>query len=153
MGDFWQQGRVSVFTVAAGPDGQPWAHLLARDATGRWADRSAELLDAHQRAVCPRPVQALSVDFNRDGRPDVWLACEGRQLLLLSQADGRYQRIDTPFVLQARQAEARDVDGDGWPDIVLLDTGTGTPRTLLLLGRGDGRFEPGPAQAWGLRLP
>ena len=151
LGDFLQQGRQSLFAVAAGADGRPRAYLMARDAAGRWADHSADLLDDADRAACAA-VQLLSTDFNRDGRPDVWLACPGRQLLFLSQADGRYQRIETPFALHPLLAEARDVDGDGWADIVTLDRSGGMPRTLLLLGRGDGRFEPGPAAAWGLDL-
>ncbi|OYU91283.1 MAG: hypothetical protein CFE45_23735, partial [Burkholderiales bacterium PBB5] len=153
LGDFLQQGRQAMFVVAAGPAGAAWAHVMARDAAGRWTDRSADLLEPAQRAVCPTAAQAISSDFNRDGLPDVWIACEGRQLLFLSQADGRYRRLETPFSLKAQQAEARDVDGDGWPDVVTLDTSTGAPRTLLLLGRGDGRFDTGPAEAWRLRLP
>jgi hypothetical protein len=152
-GDFLQEGRPSLFVVAAGPDGVPLAHVMALDAAGRWIDRSAELLGVDQREVCPAAVQVLGADFNRDVRPDVWVACHGLQLLFLSQADGRYRKIETPFSLQARLAEAHDVDGDGWPDIITLDTATGAPRTLLLLGRGDGRFDAGPAQAWRLVLP
>lgn len=153
IGDFLQEGQPALFAVAAGPGGAPVVHVLARDVAGRWADRSDDLLDATQRGVCPAAVQLVSADFNRDGLPDVWVACHGRQLLFLSQADGRYRRIETPFSLTARQAEARDVDGDGWPDIVTLDTAAGPPRTLLLLGRGDGRFDTGPAEAWRLALP
>ena len=154
LGDFLQQGRQSLFALAIGRDGLALAHVLARDAQGLWVDRSAELLDEGQRAVCPTAAQLISVDFNRDGRPDVWVVCSGsRQLLFLSQPDGRYRRIETAFDLQARQAEARDVDGDGWADIVLLDQWAGQPRILLLLGQGDGRFVAGPAEAWGLALP
>lgn len=152
-GDYLQQGRRSLFVVAAGTDGDAAAHVMARDGTGRWTDRSADLLDEAERGVCASAVQAIGSDFNRDGRPDVWVVCEGRQLLFLSQPDGRYRRIETPFALHAVLAEARDVDGDGWPDIVTLDTGSAMPRTLLLLGRGDGRFEAGPAEAWRLSLP
>lgn len=152
-GDYLQQGRLSLFVVAAGADGVVSAHVMARDGSGRWTDHTAKLLDDGHRGVCASALQAIGSDFNRDGRPDVWIACDGRQLLFLSQPDGRYRRIETPFALQALQAEARDVDGDGWPDIVTVDTSQGAPRTLLLLGRGDGRFEAGPAQAWGLALP
>jgi hypothetical protein len=152
-GDFLQQGRLSIFVIAATAEGTAAAHLMARDGAGRWIDRSAELLEDAERGVCAWATQAIASDFNRDGRPDVWIACDGRQLLFLSQADGRYGRIETPFELRALQVEARDVDGDGWPDIVTLDHSLGAARTLLLLGRGDGRFEAGPAEAWRLSLP
>lgn len=151
--DFLHQGRLSIFVVAATAEGTAAAHLMARDSAGLWTDRSAEWLNDAERSACASATQVISSDFNRDGRSDVWIACDGRQLLFLSQADSRYRRIETPFELRASQAEARDVDGDGWPDIVTLDLSQGTARTLLLLGRGDGRFEAGPAEAWQLSLP
>ena len=66
-----------------------------------------------------------------------------RQVLFLSQVDGRYRRVETAFTLQAAQAEAADVDGDGLIDIVTIDTTAPSERVLLLLGRGDGTFAAG----------
>ena len=50
---------------------------------------------------------------------------------------------ETAFTLQAAQAEAADVDGDGLIDIVTIDTTAPSERALLLLGRGDGTFAAG----------
>lgn len=186
-GDFFQEGRQAVF-VTGGSDrdlaGRPSGatanvYFLARDEAGRWVDRSAELLpNPGERFTCSDPSQAITADFNLDGKPDVYVACQGvppilptprpapaealpgccRQVLFLSQFDGTYRRVETAFTLQAAQAEAMDVDGDGLVDIVTIDNTAAGVRALLLLGRGDGTFAAGSphlllqAGAAGVRL-
>lgn len=142
--DFLQEGRLALFAARPDATGRRLAHFEAVDDQGRWTDRSADLLpDAQDRVLCDGPAQALVTDLNGDARPDVYLACaQGPQWLLLSSADGRYQRVATPFALAALQAEARDADGDGIVDIVTTVASTGGPSTLLLAGRGDGRLVP-----------
>ena len=169
VGDFFQEGRQAVFVtggstrdVATAPGAPANAYFLARDDAGRWVDRSAELLpNPGERFSCSGPSQAITADFNLDGKPDVYVACQGvppvsptpspvdalpgccRQVLFLSQVDGPYRRVETAFTLQAPQAEAADVDGDGLIDIVTIDTTAPSERALLLLGRGDGTFTAG----------
>ena len=172
-GDFFQEGRSAVFVTGGGTSGAATgatdttasAYFLARDESGRWVDRTAELLpNPGDRRTCSGPGQAITADFNLDGKPDVYVACQGvpalpgeapggccRQVLFLSQHDGRYRRVETAFSIQARQAEAGDVDGDGLIDIVTIDTTASAARPLLLLGRGDGTFLLGGAHllpAW-----
>ena len=172
VGDFFQEGRQAVF-VTGGSDrdlagrssgATADAYFLARDDAGRWVDRSAELLlDPGERYTCSGPSQAITADFNLDGKPDVYVACQGvpsisptprpapaealpgccRQVLFLSQFDGTYRRVETAFTLQAAQAEAVDVDGDGLIDIVTIDNTAAREQALLLLGRGDGTFAAG----------
>lgn len=170
-GDFFQEGRQAVFVtggsnrdVVTAPGANANAYFLARDDAGRWVDRSAELLPIPgERFTCSGPSQAITADFNLDGRPDVYVACQGvppvlptprpttadalpgccRQILFLSQFDGQYRRVETAFTIQAALAEAADMDGDGLVDIVTIDTSAASERALLLLGRGDGTFAAG----------
>ncbi len=168
VGDFFQEGRQAVFVtggsnhdMAATPSGAAAnAYFLALDDAAHWVDRSAELLpNPGERFSCSGPSQAITADFNLDGKPDIYVACQGapaaspspadappgccRQILFLSQSDGLYRRVETAFTLQAAQAEAADVDGDGLIDIVTIDTAAPNVRALLLLGRGDGTFAAG----------
>ena len=141
VGDFFQEGRAARWALALSPKGASRVYVLARDEQGRWSDRSAELLPLEaDRQACHRPSQALTADINGDGKPDVYLACDGQQLLFISQADGQYRRLSTPFLLSAIDAHALDVDGDGLVDVVTMDIQTGAPRALVLYGRGDGCF-------------
>lgn len=113
--------------------------FLERDERDRWHDLSDELLDDDQRTACAAAVGAVAADFNGDGRPDVFVACDGPQVLFLSRADGRYERAETAFVLHPGAVDTADADGDGRADVLLHDAG----RTLVLHGQGDGGFALG----------
>lgn len=162
-GDYFQEGRAALF-VATGTEGAYAAWFLAADDAGRWADRSAELLaDDDQRRLCARPIQALTADFNRDSRPDVFVSCAAcpertgaencRSLLYLSQPDGRFRRIAVELPVDVPTVEALDVDGDGLVDLVVRDAGFAATPALWLIGRGDGSFglAATPATAAGIR--
>jgi hypothetical protein len=128
-------------------DAQGRIAFVERDAHDRWHDRSDELLDDDQRFACPAAAGAVATDFNGDGRPDVFVGCDGPQVLFLSRADGRYARSETAFVLRATAVDTGDADGDGRPDVLLRDAG----RTLVLHGLGDGGFALGALSASGTR--
>ncbi len=172
--DFFQEGAYSAFVQM--PDindpgqgtGTPqWPAklmFLRRNATGQWIDATAQLLDDHTGCITPR--KSLVADFNRDGRPDVFMACHGYdgapgagkpklaepQRLLLSQADGRYANSPLPVVAYGHGGAAADLNGDGLPDVVLTNTtrqGTGdydNPAAatdglpFVLINQGNGQF-------------
>lgn len=141
--DFLRSGHLSWWAVQPAREAGPARLLmLEREANGRWIDLSPRLLaGADDARVCTRPRQLLVADFNRDERPDLYVVCEGEaHLAWLSRADGRYVRIDTGYAGWAGAAEAADVDGDGFVDIIATDD----PRAAVLHGRGDGRFEARP---------
>jgi hypothetical protein len=173
--DFFQEGRYAVFmnvnrhrnvwnVGSQIPDSPNKAYFLAQDAQGRWVDRTAELLsDPAERDTCISASYSIVADFNNDGRPDVYVACNGldydlkdnfsverkrevylsHQVLFLSHADGRYRRVDVPFNIYGHQAHAGDVNGDGFVDVVTTNSAdfVGTDITpFVLLGRGDGSF-------------
>ena len=92
-------------------------------------------------------------DFNNDARPDLYFANWGydfppfageRGVLFNSSADGTY--VDRSSTLPQAVANvygacSGDVDGDGVPDIYVLNfKSTGLEGSYLLIGKGDGTF-------------
>jgi hypothetical protein len=141
--DYLRTGRLSWWAVQPARDaGAARLLMFVREADGRWIDLAPRMLaGADDARVCARPRQLLVADFNRDERPDLYVVCDGEpHLAWLSRTDGRYGRIDTGYAGWAGAAEAADVDGDGFVDIIATDD----PRAAVLLGRGDGRFEARP---------
>lgn len=156
-GDFFQEGRHALLLATVAANGATSLHFLARDEQGTWRDRSSELLGDDERLGCRGQAQAITADFNQDGKPDVFLACHVpaassgllaapccQQIVLLSQPDGRYRRAETAYAVWAAQIEAADIAGNGGIDILAFDANhtpelPQLPRPLLL-GRGDGSF-------------
>jgi hypothetical protein len=86
-------------------------------------------------------------DFNEDGKPDLVLAINGSDaIVLLGKGDGTFTQqsplTNAGAFLQARVA---DFNGDGHQDVALAGNGGNT----VLLGNGDGTFRPGIGLAAG----
>lgn len=69
----------------------------------------------------------LVLDYNRDGRPDLLLPemFHGRTVLLENDGTGRFRDVTAERLPRASfgppSAGADDFDGDGWPDILMVD--------------------------------
>ncbi len=111
-----------------------------------WVDKTPTLLADTTGCLAAR--KAIVADFNKDGKPDVFFACFGfdappfpgeQQVLLLSQPNGTYSKSVLPFSGQVHSASSADVNGDGYPDILVTDTSTEfTP--YFLTNNKDGAF-------------
>lgn len=120
----------------------------------------ASALPSQSQIFTPTPVlyqsggniaQAIAVaDVNKDGKIDVIVANSGTPAggvvgVLLGNGDGTFQPAVTYTVkLQGADAIAiGDLNGDGWPDLVVgsNDGATSTPSLSVLLNKGDGTFE------------
>ena len=129
--DFLQEGTLSRFVHGTVYDSiTPGTMCLQRRApNGSWVDVTDSYIS--DKRGCLHPRKAIVADFNRDGKPDVFTACHGwdrspytgeHSILLMSNAQGRYDRIEFPPVAFSHGAAAGDVNGDGYPDILLLDS-------------------------------
>lgn len=91
---------------------------------------------------CLTPRKAVVADFNRDGHPDIFVACHGWDMpvngqwtfepnrLLINDSEGKGNFIVTDIGATDVNADgsgfyhgasAADINGDGYPDIVLTD--------------------------------
>lgn len=111
-----------------------------------WVEDNSILAGAPTRCIHPR--KAVVADFNADGRPDVFLACHGydaapypgeRSQIILSQPDGKYIVRDATDVGFWHGASAADLNGDGYPDVVLANTSV-PDRAAVYLNNKDGTF-------------
>ena len=87
---------------------------------------------------------AAVADFNGDGNLDLAVATDASGvLILLGNGDGTFQ----PPVAHTTGAEpvslaVADLNGDGIPDVIVSDTNYDRPALSILLGNGDGTFQP-----------
>jgi len=114
----------------------------------------------------PVPVEAAVADFNGDGKLDLAvvnqtctsLPCQpGSVSIFLGNGDGTFQpRTDYPAGNIPVAVTVADFNGDGFPDLAVVNNGFGSSNSLsIFLGRGDGTFQsksmpltgPGPVQA------
>jgi uncharacterized protein YjdB len=156
IADFFQDGTKSVVlhTLEYSP-GNPSTyqnfghiHFYRQDQTGAWVDDTSTLLAST--TGCLHPRKAVVADFNRDGKPDVYFACHGADAppfpgeqphVLLSQPNGTYTNTIIPITCYCHGASAADINGDGYPDVLVTDNIVAqTP--FFLMNNGDGTFTP-----------
>lgn len=144
--DFRRNGKQQLFMATEVYDvNQPQANAQAgqfkfynRNADGTFQEDTTLLAD---RTGCIHPRKAIVADFNQDGRPDVFVACHGydrppgpgeKSALLMSKSDGTYAKSFMDEAGFNHGAAAGDLNGDGYPDMVLTDnTVNFTPYVLI----------------------
>jgi enediyne biosynthesis protein E4 len=91
---------------------------------------------------------AVAADFDNDGWPDIYVACDSAPSLLYhNNRDGTFREVAVPAgcafdedgaAMSGMGAAAADYDGDGWLDIVR--TNFSDQVTTLYRNNGDGTF-------------
>jgi uncharacterized protein involved in high-affinity Fe2+ transport len=162
--DFFQNGTYSAFAVSTNltgevADKQGYIYFFKRNAQGAWEDHSAQLMpNSEARKVCISPSFTEVADFNKDGKPDVFIACAGHdyemptrtaattqeelniwsqdtQRVVLSQPNGTYKVVEIPGIAYGHKASAADINADGNVDVVVS-----ADPPYMLMGNGDGTF-------------
>lgn len=155
-GDFFQNGTISLMTSPVTANSSNPADInkigkiyFYKKINGAWIDKTSEILKDNSGCVWPR--KAVSADFNGDSKPDIFLACTGfdadpfageKQVLLLSQPDGKYKRILLNITCYCHGASAADFSGTGYADLVITDTSSNFNQPMYLKNNRDGTFTP-----------
>ena len=136
------------------PEAKGPCRVLRPQPDGSIVDISRQLFGAGALPSTIGPTEIVSGDFNRDGRPDMFIGGFGydaepfageTNLLLISNADGTFtDRSSTLPQTPAKlfSATVGDINGDGNLDIYAGNWGgNGAPvGPYFLMGRGDGTF-------------
>ena len=106
-----------------------------------------------------RPIGLAVIDADRDGFPDLAVTSSTSLVLDLyfGRGDGTFrgQNIAMTTTGSIGDVAMGDLNGDGHPDLITLNSDFFNRQLLVALGRGDGTFGPAigyPATAQGLRV-
>ncbi len=95
------------------------------------------------------PLEIITADFNKDGKPDLATANNGNGNIsvMLGDGTGRFEQPQTrvfPSVLSPTSIKAGDFNNDGNPDLVVVGQAPGNSwimeRIAIHLGNGTGHF-------------
>jgi len=154
--DFTRSGRLDMFVVVFN---SPWPPTTLEDQNPsimefwqKQADGSFILRDdllKNPNDGCTHPRKAIVADFNQDGVPDVFVVCHGfdadpfpgeKNKVILSQSDGKFliqnASDDVGFF---HGASAADLNGDNYPDVLVVDNND-RDKLYVLLNNTDGSF-------------
>jgi hypothetical protein len=117
---------------------------------GKWVEKTSDILE--NSTGCLHARKAVVSDFNKDGKPDVFVACTGvdsdpfpgePSLLLLSTPTGKYQKSFLNWAKTfTHSASAADLNNDGYADLVVTDFSNFRNGGIgVLMNNKDGSFK------------
>jgi len=136
LGDFNGDGKVD---IAVANSGSSNVSLLLANGDGTF--QPAVNVSAGQ-----IPWALVATDLNGDGRLDLAAADQaGSVVVLLGRGDGTFQSpVSIRLDASPRSIVAADFNGDGKQDLAVgqFDVNTTTGHATILMGNGDGTFQP-----------
>ena len=147
-GDFNRDGKQDVIAVSASSATQPGS-LAVMLGKGDGAFQTSYI--ALPGPLIPQGIgngitaALAAADFNGDGKLDIAVVLRGGGTnsigVLLGDGEGGFAApVLTPTTAAPPTMAAADVNGDGFPDLILSDC-CGLTETTLLFGKGDGSFQ------------
>jgi hypothetical protein len=169
FGDFLQDGTSSAFITTWRRTGihdnylknkpivdAPNRVYFLKFVDGKWVDKTNTLLpNESDRYSCVSHSYTAVADFNKDGKPDLFVSCHGidysfgpgdtlsgqsinqifptswrsimfeKQILFLSQSNGTYKRTEVTDEIYGHHASTADIDGDGNVDVATVNASWG----------------------------
>jgi hypothetical protein len=153
IADFNRDGKPDIFVAAHGYDADPFDGernlLVMSNGDGTYTDRSSLLPSAPDFSHC-----VAVGDVNGDGFLDIYVgnvygSDRVSPYFLMGRADGGFDQVtatlpasllDTTGNDRYHVALLTDLDGDGFPDLVLGTTGYAAPDSIVLFNDGKGDF-------------
>lgn len=176
-GDFFKNGTIDYFTAkqnySMDLNKYPTPSVLADEKYNSdfqfWRkDANGNLTLLLTYKGCLHPRKALVNDFNQDGYPDVFVACHGydgivdgkmlgeKSKILINNGKGGFTVTDATDIAFIHGASSADVNGDGYPDLVVADLfnqmkpGANGNNMLFLINQKNGTFAPDNTRINGL---
>ncbi len=103
------------------------------------------LIEVPQYPTGQEPTSVAIADVNGDGKPDIAVtnSLDNTVTLLLGNGDGTFQpHLDYPTGDLPADVAVADFNGDGKPDLVVANAKFLESTVSVLLGNGDGTFQP-----------
>lgn len=138
-GEFLVKGELSVVNVTMSHDYYKEGAAAGSEAVGKYkttitinqVNPDNTLTVKQKFKGCLHAAKNVVADFNKDGVPDVFIACTGSDFispapgetpnLLLSNGYGNFTLKELPWTGYYHAAGAADVNGDGYPDLIVVD--------------------------------
>ena len=150
IGDFNADGQPDLAVVNEGSDN---ISILLGSGNGTFAPAVNISLD--QPGISVSPTSIVTADFNQDGKLDLAVATPNVHdiAVLAGNGDGtfgapvHYALDDPNFVNNISKLAVVNLNGDGFPDLILSNLSSN--HMTVLLGRGDGTFPSASSYAAG----